>query len=168
MINEPKKPEPSKDENGNPKIVKKPEFIILEDSRDYVQDRQNSRQKANVEESFEPPEMRFPIVHPITLRLLCLLGMFISVLVVIGMFIWVVVFFALATLLFFQVQAVNQILYQTWRVYTNASAAMIGFALAVISPALGIGFLVIYFSLKRVSADQNLLKQILKNLFNRM
>lgn len=146
--------------------IKRPEFIILDDTQDYLrrQQRTTNARPPLEEESFRTVPI---MANPLVLRVVCFLGMIASLLVTVGMFIWVVFFFLIALLLFFQVRSVNDILYRTWRIYTNAFAAAIGFALAAISPVLGIGFLVIYFSLRKESANQNVL-QILKNLFTRI
>lgn len=117
--------------------------------------------------SFENPEFdgNKAISSPFSLRFLSFLGLLFCSIYGAGM-----LFFALLTSLFsavtlFQNSAVNRECLKYWRHAFNTLIAGAGFLLGIILPPLGLGFLLIYFSLKGEKMDTDILGKIIRRSF---
>jgi hypothetical protein len=143
---------------------KMPDFIILDDTHDYIHG--NYRKSNSSQKRQQPRRPNKLVQNRFLLRLFCLLGMMLSFLVAIGMLIWTTLVFIVAALLFFKNQVLNQSLTRFWNFYIHSSVVALTLGIATISPTLGIGLLVVYFSMQSEGIDTHFVKNVLKRLFN--
>lgn len=139
---------------------KMPDFIIMNDTQEFLH---GTHSKSSSETPFRLPSIQ----NSFSLRLFCFFGTLLSFLVAIGMLIATVCVFLLAALLLFQHRVLNQYLSNFWSFYINSSVVALGLAIACLSPMLGLGLLLIYFSFKTDSVDGSLLKKIFRKSFDK-
>ncbi len=154
----------SSDEKKNQSEYKLPDEIIIND------------RSANVSDPFSSAseEKRSNQIHEeqssenngaLSLRFLCFLGLIFCLIYGLGMFILSLIITLLAVVTLFQNSGVNDSLLQCWQSFFNTLVAGIGFALGLIIPPLGLGFLVVYFSLVGEKMDTDILSKIIKRSY---
>jgi hypothetical protein len=160
----PKKDDKSDQNNGFKRSKetkgKMPDFILMDDTQDYLHE--NYQRRSPFESKENLPKIQ-SISFP--LRLLSLLGMMISFFVAIGTLFLTVLFFVLAALLFFQNQALNAYLRKFWTIYIHSSVLALGLGIAAISPTIGLGLLLIYFSFQKESREAPAFQSLLNRFF---
>lgn len=140
---------------------KQPDEIIIEDSASV---NLHSQEDSRKQESFQSDQFKQQKT-PISLRFICFLGLVFCIIFGLGM-----LFFSLISSLFvlitiFQSKKINSACYHFWKLYVNAVVAGVGFILGLIVPPIGLGFLLLYFSMIGETLDSNILTKILKKSF---
>jgi hypothetical protein len=134
---------------------KKPDFIILEDTKDYIY---GSQTVTEDEELWQMQRKKYPI----WLRALCFLGVFGSLFFASAVLSYLLFLFLGAALYLFQSKEANQSFYKFWRLFNNTVAVTTSLLIGIFSPTLGIGMLIIYFSVRGEDKDRQFLKRTLK------
>jgi hypothetical protein len=126
-----------------------------------------------IEESFEGSE--FNINEDIKkiqasrslflLRILSFIGMLFCFFFAVGILAYTAFLLLLSVLCLFRNQSINQTFYSFSKLFVNFFIFTLGLALAVLSPPLGFGFLIIYFTLKGGNKDRQFLKKNLNRFF---
>lgn len=126
---------------------------------------------ANKEEDFshrnEQEEPSHADSPPKSLRVLCFLGLIFCCIYSVGVFLLALIASGFAILAFLQSSNLNKMARKYWKSLVNTLIAGFGFALGLLFPPIGLGFLVIYFSLKGEKLDTDILSKIIKRSFER-
>lgn len=141
---------------------KQPDEIIVDEGTDvhlHSQNDESARQESPYDDQIGGQKA------PISLRFICFLGLIFCVIFGIGM-----LFFSLLSSLFvlftlFQSIRLNSACYNFWKLYVNAVVAGVGFLLGIIVPPIGLGFLLLYFSMIGETLDSGILSKIFKKSF---
>lgn len=144
-----------------------PNYIIIDDrkeSRQHGGDPFDRRQSIHFGETGEKNSPQAST----SLRFLCVLGLVFCLVFGFGILLWSIVLTLFALLTFFQNHQLNQSVRTFWKLYLNTMIAGFGFALGVLSPPLGLGLLVLYFSLTGESFDSQLLRKIIRRSFKNL
>lgn len=139
--------------------VKRPEFIILDDTQEFI--RGGHQQYRIPEEELLTQE---PSRSPLAIRILCLVGLFFSVLVAAGLLVGAIVSVLVATVCLFMNHTANDRVVRFWTLFRHAVVIIVGLLIALFSPTLGFGLLILYFSMKGTSRDREVLKRALKKV----
>lgn len=144
---------------------KKPEFIILEGTAEYINGPQGQGGPAGDEDVLEAPTEFFkgkPLRFMITLRFLSLIMTLACIWWALCSFIVLAIALVLATVFLFQSPAFNILLQRVWKLFKLSLVSLVSFFLAIFSPAFGMGTLFLYASL----SDSAVFKQWLKRFRN--
>lgn len=141
--------------------AKMPDFILMDDTQDYLHDRQSHINPSKESLKYHSLNSSF------SLRMLCLVGMILSFLVAMGMLLLTLIVFVFAAILLFQHQQLNQTLRHYWNFYINASVTALGLGIATITPPTGLGLLLIYFSFKGQTSNHRFVRNILNKILGR-
>lgn len=99
------------------------------------------------------------------LRLVCFIGALLCFLFTLGLLVYAGLLLALACVCLFKNRSINQTFYSFSRLFVNFLVFTVGLALAVLSPTLGIGFLIVYFAVKGERKDREMFKNALHRFF---
>lgn len=154
-------------EHDPQKPYKKPEFIIVEDTREYLQG--DGKHQETFEEFFksQPEPQPKQLSSTLFFRLCSGMSAFICFWVMVVSFISAAVVLVPAALLFFQVDKMNLMFLRLWKLFKVFLTCTLGFILGVFNPSLGIGFIMLYFSLKS-EAMSPFMNTILKRMSDRL
>ena len=155
---------PSDDKSSEQPPRKKPEFIIIDD-RHPQHGGPHPEDYPKGDHPFTKEEKEIPAQNSASLRIWCLMGFVFCMVFSAGMLIWLLIFGFLAAVILFQSKRLNQMVVTFWNLYTNSSVALLGFGIGIISPSLGLGLLLLYFSIQQQKMDPEFFKQILKRTF---
>jgi uncharacterized membrane protein len=147
---------------------KRPEFIIIDDRQGkihYTHFGTDSSQKSNDSIRTEQEELASSKKAPVSLRFLCFLGFIFCLLFGLGILIWSIALTFLAALSLFRNHHLNQGVRSFWKLYTHTVIAGLGFVFGIISPTLGLGWILLYFSLTGEVIDHHLLRKIIQRSF---
>lgn len=146
------------DKNKEHSEYKYPDQIIVDDENHHHEKSESQYENDRKEEAADQGQ-------PLSLRLLCFLGLIFCSVFGLGMIILSIIttFFACITL--FQNSNVNRDLFRYWKSTFNTFVAGFGFILGLLIPPLGLGFLVLYFSLVGENMDTDILTKIIKKSF---
>lgn len=142
---------------------KKPEFIIIDSTKDYIDSSWESW------ESKEEPEVEFtPQRKPLSLRFFCFLGLVLSLLMALFLLSALLVVFCLSAVCLFKNVYFNQFSSLFWSSFTNSIVFALGFAIAIFSTALGLGLIMLHFSLLKNDRNRNndIFKAFLKKIIS--
>ncbi|MFI0435237.1 MAG: hypothetical protein ACH350_05855 [Parachlamydiaceae bacterium] len=103
-----------------------------------------------------------------SLRFISFLGFVFCFILGLGMLVWSGVMTLLALFCLFQNPHFNQGMWKFWKYFAHTFIAAFCFMLAVISPALGLGLLALYFSLASQLVDEDFLRKIIRRSFNHL
>lgn len=146
-------------QNGN---SQEPEVIVIkrEEEHHYKNDYESI---GHYEELLKAQEQEYPLFLRVifALAILCALGW------VIGCVICCVIFFLLCCITLFQVKRLNQYLAKTWNFLTVAIVSLISAVIALFSPPLGIGFILLFFTLRQPAFGESFLQRIIKSHFEK-
>ena len=145
------------DKNKEQSEYKYPDQIIIGDEN-YQEQSESPYKDHSKEETTEQTQ-------PLSLRLLCFLGLIFCTIYGFGMILLslITTFFACITL--FQNHKLNRNLFRYWKSTFNTFVAGFGFVLGLLIPPLGLGFLILYFSLVGENMDTDILTKIIKKSF---
>lgn len=132
-----------------------PPFVIIDDRQQTEESLESSSEAAA-----ETPK------SPFSMRFLCFLGLIFCLIFGTGMFLMSLVSTLIATISLFRNKELNQTVKQFWKLSTHTLIAGLGFVLGIISPTLGLGLIVLYFSVTGEVVDNSLLHSIIKRSFN--
>lgn len=142
--------------NSHNSIDVEPEVIVIDNLENYE----------------DPSKFNFEDLKRISksknfhsIRILCFIAMICCSLFALGVIAYMGFLLLLAAICLFQNPSINQLFYSFSKLFINSLVFSIGFALAILSPTLGIGFLILYFSLKGEKKDRDLLKKTLNRFF---
>lgn len=144
-------------ENSEKNEFKKPEFIIIDETKDYVYG--SSRGWAGPEEE---ELLTKKVKNPFSLRLLCVVGLVITLVFAGGLISYLALLSLFATLCLFRNKSINLALANIWRFFTYALVVAVSLVLAIFSPTLGFTLLVLYFTMKGQGNDRDVLRKILR------
>lgn len=144
------------EETSKNEKVKRPEFIIIDNTSDYL----------NAEEVKEDEQVlsREAGGNPIAIRILCILGIFAALIFGMGMIIGFIVRLGWAAIHLFQNTILNQTAARFWKLIKHTIVVIISLLIALFSPTLGFGFMMLYFSMRGNSKDKELLKRTLNKI----
>lgn len=158
---------PFESENGHQESPppKRPEFIIIDDT----QSRGNREKKENFEtfgtyqEFIKERKVEYPIFFRFIFALaaLCALGW------IIGSTMCLVIFFLFACLTFFQAKNVIVLLSRAWSFLKIAVVSFISAVIAIFSPSLGIGLILLFLALRQETPGETFFQRIIKNYFDK-
>jgi ABC-type Fe3+ transport system permease subunit len=140
---------------------KRPDLIILDDE----QEKQGNQDKGA---SFEEQQAQSAPQSSISLRFFCVLGLIFCLVFGLGIFLWALILTFLTLVTFLQNHQLNRSVKTFWRLCLNTLIAGLGFTIGIISPTIGLGLLVLYFSLTGEVVDNHLLRKILRRSFNNL
>lgn len=146
-------------EKGEETPFKRPEFIIIDP-------RQGKNQSTSTDSDQSQKEEPQSSKSPISLRFLCVLGLIFCLIFGLGILIWSIALTFLAALSLFRNQNLNQGVRSFWKLYTNTVITGLGFALGIISPTIGLGLIVLYFSVTGEIIENSILHKVIKRSFN--
>lgn len=144
---------------------KKPEFIILEGTAEYINGPQGQGKPAEDDDILEGPTEFFkgkPLRFMITLRILSVIMTLVCIWWVLCSFLVLAISLVLATVFLFQSPAFNLMLQRFWKLFKLSLVSLVSFFLAIFSPAFGMGTLFLYASL----SDSAVFRQWLKRFRN--
>lgn len=139
--------------------AKKPDFIITDDEQEYAY---GSHGHAGSARQQEEELLKLKRKNPVALRLLCLLGLFFCLIFVVIVALWLAFMGALAALFLFRNENINRSIFRFLKLIQNSLVITFGLLVALFSPVLGFGLLILYFSLKGETKDCDLLRRMLK------
>lgn len=150
----------------DPQSSKKPEFIIIEDTRAYLE---GGRKEESFEEFLEeqPKAPEKPVSHTFFLRLISFISANICFWLAFLQLIMAAVMLVIAGVLLFQVDSMNQSFLGFWKMFKTFFVCLIGFLIGMFNPALGLGMIMLYFSLKTDSLSP-LMSTLLKSMTERL
>lgn len=131
------------DKRDNPSPYKEPDLILVGETDDEGE-----------EESYDSSKIRWlkeswiNRQNPLLVRFVFFFGTLIFLIVSIAMLLWTAFNFCLAALLLFQNESLNQSLKSCLGIFLNCLVIVLGLAIAIFSPLVGVGLIVVYFSLK--------------------
>lgn len=137
---------------------KRPDLIIIDQPQEKKEE--NSTQPNSSDQIGEQ--------SPISLRFLCVLGLIFCLVFGIGMLLWSMVLIVLAVFSLFRNTSLNQSLRTFGKICVSTIVAGLCFTLGILSPTLGLGLLVLYFSLTGEMIDNSLLRKILRRSFDNL
>lgn len=146
-------------------LYKRPEFILIDDQHEKKQYTYFSgdSSKKPLEEEKEGEPLKQGALSP---RFLCFVGFIFCLVFGLGMLIWASVLTFLAVCSFFQNRPLNESVGQVWKLYMHTVIAGLGFTIGLLSPALGLSLIALYFSLVGEMTDSPLLRKIFRGSFN--
>lgn len=158
MTHIPLYPEENNDSETNNEKIEYiyPQFEILDDREKIAENREIPNDPAA-----EMPK------SPVSMRFLCFLGLIFCLIFGGGMFLMSLVSTLIGTISLFRNQELNRTIRQFWKISTHTLIAGLGFVLGIISPTLGLGLIVLYFSITGQTVDNSLLHSIIKRSFNK-
>ncbi len=136
---------------------KRPDLIIID------QPRQQQDSSSHTQASEQTGEK-----NPLSLRFLCVLGLIFCLVFGTGMFLWTMVLTLLTTVSLFRNPSLNQSVRAFWGICMSTAVAGLCFTLGILSPTLGLGLLVLYFSITGELIDNSLLRNILRRSFDNL
>lgn len=134
--------------------VIQPQYVIIDDRNN------NKEERTTDGESQETKS-------PMSLRFLCFLGLIFCSIFGLGMFLMSIFSTLMATCYLFRNANLNQAMSHFWKLSAHTLVAGLGFTLGLISPTLGLGLIVLYFSVTGQTIDNSLLHSIIKRSFNK-
>ena len=149
-------------EKGEETPFKRPEFIIIDPRQGKNSDSSQKPNNPFQSQKEEPQSSK----SPISLRFLCVLGLIFCLIFGLGILIWSIALTFLAALSLFRNQNLNQGVRSFWKLYTNTVITGLGFALGIISPTIGLGLIVLYFSVTGEIIENSILHKVIKRSFN--
>jgi hypothetical protein len=175
MSNFPKEEETPSDNNPtreeNRPQFKRPKFILIDDrqgqqSQDFPFDSAPTQEPDDSSQN-EKEELKSSAKSPVSLRFLCVLGLVFCLVFGLGIFLWSIALSFLAAVSLFQNQNLNHGVRSFWKLYMHTVIAGLGFALGILSPTIGLGLIVLYFSVTGEVIENNFLHKIIKRSFNK-
>lgn len=143
-----------------PKEIHHPEFIILDDSQEYMQRERGGSRRS---EYFTVLQQLNGIKHGWSVRLIAFatfLFMLLSSAFVCVLFVVALVFAGLA---FYQSAELNKRLRKSWKNVKKMLAISLGLFLAILSPAFGFGVIILYLMLNHENIQQTFFTQVFKD-----
>jgi hypothetical protein len=156
---------------GNKPHFKRPKFILIDDREgqesQYIPFDSASSQEPDNSSQHEKEELKSSSKSPVSLRFLCVLGLIFCLVFGLGIFLWSIALSFLAAISLFKNQNLNQGVRSFWKLYMHTVIAGFGFALGILSPTIGLGLIVLYFSVTGEVIENNFLHKIIKRSFNK-
>lgn len=162
MFNNPLIPQNNDASKEDPKEeinFKRPDFIVIDDRQEYPYGDQEKQFDPHADSRMASRSLQNT---PFSFRFLCLLGVIFCFVFGSGLLISACLLTCIALLSLLQNKELNRVVKSLWKLAANTAVAAIGFMLGIISPTLGVGLLIVYFSL---STNHMTGKRLIKNLF---
>lgn len=140
---------------------RRPDLIIV----DNQQEKQGNQGHGA---SFEEQQAQAVPQSSISLRFFCILGLIFCVVFGLGIFFWALILTFLTLVTFLQNHQLNRSVRTFWTLCLNTLIAGLGFVIGIISPTIGLGLLILYFSWTGEVVDNHLLRKILRRSFNNL
>ncbi|MBA3721776.1 MAG: hypothetical protein H0W88_05185 [Parachlamydiaceae bacterium] len=137
-----------------------PEVILIDSTNEHIYGPNPSFDEAKQEED-ELWHMQKKH-YPMWIRFFCLFSLFISLifLAIVSLYVVVILFFVVLT--FFQNEEIIEKIKSGWLLFKNCLVVTLALTIGLFSPTLGIGLIIVYFSMKGDEKDKLFLKRILK------
>ncbi|MBA2367426.1 MAG: hypothetical protein H0V82_00195 [Candidatus Protochlamydia sp.] len=160
---------PHAEENLNPDSkneiqYKRPEFIILDDRENI---HENNGSEENGERHGKNTGTNANQQSSISLRFLCFLGLVFCLIFGTGLLLITVLTSAAAVLMLLLNRELNQTVLTFWKLFFNTLIAGIGCMIGLVSPAMGISLLALYFSISKKKNGANLFSSLFENTFKK-
>ncbi|CDZ80687.1 hypothetical protein BN1013_01205 [Candidatus Rubidus massiliensis] len=141
--------------NQSSQEIKQPDYIYIDGEEIPFQDKQDNDSYTHVEGLYK---RKFSIF----IRMISVVGAFISFLsfCIIGILVAILTGFCVITL--FRSSQLKEAFYKYWTIFCKTVVLTLGFSTAVFSPSLGYSFLLLYFTMKGDKDNESLLRKILK------
>lgn len=160
---------PFENENHHqePPRPKRPEFIIIDDN---THDRGNREKTGGFETfgSYQEFVKERKVEYPLFFRLIFVLAALCALGWIIGSAMCVLIFFLFACLTFFQATNVKVLLARAWSFLKIAVVSFISAIIAIFSPSLGIGLILLFLALRQETPGETFFQRIIKNYFEKM
>lgn len=150
---------PQNEETTTHQINHKPHYITPQ--FEIIDDR--AKTQSHEEESTQSEKT----TSPLSLRFICFLGLIFCSIFGLGMFLMSLVTTVIAALSLFRNPSLNESVLGFWKLSTHALVAGLGFIVGLVSPALGLSLIALYFSVTGKVIDYSLLCEIVKKSFNK-
>lgn len=158
----------SDEDNFESRQSKKPEFIIIEDSQEFVHGAKKSRMKADFEDAqFHHSTIKLDtgsLKHALIMRCVSLFFGGVAIFCALVSLLLTALCLISATASFFQNSNVNRLVLSCWAMVKVFLVCLAGSFLGIFSPALGMGLVVLYFSMKADAASPMMMQMIKRML----
>lgn len=145
---------------------KRPEFIVIDDRSSNPYGYQKQTHYNSSGEQTKNDEHSQVQQSPFSLRFICLLGIIFCLIFGIGLFFIASLSTIVAIVFLLQNGELNRGVRALWKLFSNVIVVGTGCVIGLISPAIGIGLMALYFSLSGERAGSDGLKRAVKRWFN--
>lgn len=155
---------PTEGENGSPhkhsesESRKFPEFIYIDDMGQRAHSKGDQKQEKM--QSFESIQQLNKRHYPYGLRIFTFMAALSSFCVAALTFFLVVAVFLIAIVCFFQIEAVNKILSNLWKLFRRGLVFSLGMFIATFSPSFGFGIVFLYFLLNGEKMNNKIISRL--------
>jgi len=149
------------------KPSKKPEFIIIDEKRAFLKGHYSKDETFQEFLEEQPPAPSKPFNDTLILRLLSFFGSILCFWFSLIQLALATVMLVLSAALFLQYEPFNKSFLRFWRMFKTFLTCFIGFVMGVFNPSLGLGMIMLYFSLKSDTLSP-MISMILKRMTERM